>query len=49
MIAHYRTGSKPIPLLVGLACKGWEASTFKPVDKNIEAVFRVLRKKMLGR
>ncbi|MEY4755153.1 MAG: hypothetical protein RJA34_51 [Pseudomonadota bacterium] len=25
MIAHYRTGSKPIPKVVGLACKGWEA------------------------
>lgn len=25
MIAHYRTGSKPIPLVVGLACQGWEA------------------------
>lgn len=24
MIAHYRTGSKPIPKVVGLACKGWE-------------------------
>ena len=24
MIAHYRTGSKPIPLVVGLACRGWE-------------------------
>jgi hypothetical protein len=26
MIAHYRTGSKPIPRVVGLACKGWEAT-----------------------
>jgi hypothetical protein len=26
MIAHYRTGSKPIPVVVGLACKGWEAT-----------------------
>lgn len=25
MIAHYRTGSRPIPKIVGLACKGWEA------------------------
>ena len=25
MIAHYRTGSKPIPKVVGLACKGWDA------------------------
>ncbi|MFM8443322.1 MAG: hypothetical protein ACKN9W_08275, partial [Methylococcus sp.] len=24
MIAHYRTGSRPIPKVVGLACKGWE-------------------------
>ena len=25
MIAHYRTGSRSIPKVVGLACKGWEA------------------------
>lgn len=25
MIAHYRTGSMPIPKVVGLACKGWDA------------------------
>lgn len=25
MIAHYRTGSRPIPKVVGLACKGWDA------------------------
>jgi hypothetical protein len=25
MIAYYRTGSRPIPKVVGLACKGWEA------------------------
>ena len=25
MITHYRTGSRPIPRVVGLACKGWEA------------------------
>jgi hypothetical protein len=25
MVAHYRSGSKPIPRIVGLACKGWEA------------------------
>lgn len=25
MIAHYRTGSRPIPKVVGLACKGVEA------------------------
>jgi len=24
MIAHYRTGSRPIPKIVHLACKGWE-------------------------
>lgn len=24
MVAHYRTGSRPIPRVVGLACKGWE-------------------------
>ena len=24
MIAHYRTGSRPIPKIVGLACIGWE-------------------------
>jgi hypothetical protein len=26
MVAHYRTGSKPIPIVVGLACMGWEAT-----------------------
>ena len=26
MIAHYRTGSRPIPKVVGLACKGVEAA-----------------------
>lgn len=25
MIAYYRTGSRPIPKVVGLACAGWEA------------------------
>jgi len=25
MIAHYRTGSRPIPKVVGLACLGWES------------------------
>jgi hypothetical protein len=30
MIAHYRTGSKPIPIVVGLACKGWEAEHTRP-------------------
>ena len=25
MIAHYRTGSRPIPRVVALACEGWEA------------------------
>ena len=25
MIAHYRTGSRPIPKVIGLACKEWEA------------------------
>lgn len=24
MVAHYRTGSRPIPKIVGLACQGWE-------------------------
>jgi hypothetical protein len=24
MVAHYRTGSRPIPKVVGLACVGWE-------------------------
>ncbi|MBF0219883.1 MAG: DUF2442 domain-containing protein [Gammaproteobacteria bacterium] len=28
MIAHYRTGSRPIPKVVGLACKGVEATQF---------------------
>ena len=30
MIAHYRTGSKPIPIVVGLACKGWEVKHTRP-------------------
>lgn len=25
MMAHYRTGSRAIPRVVALACKGWEA------------------------
>ncbi|MBI4755809.1 MAG: hypothetical protein HY778_10445 [Betaproteobacteria bacterium] len=25
MIAHYRTGSRPIPKAIRLACIGWEA------------------------
>ena len=25
MIAHYRSGSRPIPRVVALACEGWEA------------------------
>jgi len=25
MMAHYRTGSRPVPRVVALACKGWEA------------------------
>lgn len=25
MVAHYRTGSRTIPRVVGLACKGWDA------------------------
>lgn len=24
MMAHYRTGSRPIPRYIALACKGWE-------------------------
>lgn len=32
MIAHYRTGSRPIPKVVGLACKGWEAEQARRVD-----------------
>jgi hypothetical protein len=24
MVAHYRTGSRPIPRVVALACEGWE-------------------------
>lgn len=30
MIAHYRTGSRPIPKIVSLACKGWEVQTNNP-------------------
>lgn len=29
MIVHYRTGSRPIPKVVGLACRGWEAGRAK--------------------
>jgi len=29
MIAHYRTGSRPIPRVVALACEGWEARRHK--------------------
>lgn len=25
MVAHYRTGSRPVPIVVDLACAGWEA------------------------
>lgn len=25
MMAHYRTGSRPVPRYIALACKGWEA------------------------
>jgi len=31
MVAHYRSGSKPIPKIVGLACKGWEAQQRKAI------------------
>ncbi|MFZ2360147.1 MAG: DUF2442 domain-containing protein [Anaerolineae bacterium] len=27
MVAHYRTGSRPIPKVVALACKGWEVQS----------------------
>jgi len=32
MIAHYRTGSRPIPKVVGLACKGWEVEHANRTD-----------------
>lgn len=32
MIAHYRTGSRPIPKIVGLACKGWETEIHSHVQ-----------------
>jgi len=32
MIAHYRTGSKPISKVVGLACKGREAEHANRTD-----------------
>jgi len=34
MIAHYRTGSRPIPKVVALACKGWEAEHGHQPDKT---------------
>jgi len=45
MVAHYRTGSRPIPKVVGLACKGWEiehriatATTRRPADAGQRTV-----------
>ena len=34
MIAHYRSGSRAIPKVVGLACKGWEAAGPSPVTRQ---------------
>lgn len=34
MMAYYRTGSRPIPKVVMLACKGWEAETANRVGRN---------------
>jgi len=33
MIAHYRTGSRPISKAIGLACLGWEAQRARPRRK----------------
>lgn len=30
MMSHYRTGSRPIPKVVMLACKGWAADASRP-------------------
>jgi hypothetical protein len=30
MVAHYRTGSRPIPKVVALACRGWEVQQRSP-------------------
>lgn len=30
MVAHYRTGSRPIPKIVFLACRGWDAQRVSP-------------------
>jgi hypothetical protein len=34
MMTHYRTGSRPIPKVVILACKGWEAETARRALQN---------------
>jgi hypothetical protein len=35
MMTYYRTGSRPIPKVVMLACKGWEAENTKRSAGNI--------------
>lgn len=34
MMTYYRTGSRPIPKVVMLACRGWEAENSKQSAKN---------------
>ena len=34
MMAYYRTGSRPIPKVVMLACKGWEVETAEYAGKS---------------
>ena len=33
MVAHYRTGSRPIPRVVGLACIGWEVEQQRKAEE----------------
>ncbi len=37
MMTHYRTGSRPIPKVVILACKGWEAENSKHSGSNVQS------------
>ena len=37
MMTYYRTGSRPIPKVVMLACKGWEAENTRRSTRNIRS------------
>ena len=36
MVAYYRTGSRPIPKVVGLACTGWEVEQRRNSEPMVE-------------